>query len=373
MSATPAVAPNTDAPISYANDALVVLTGSATLVRRSIAIPSELRPREVLVAVSHAAQNPTDVQSLDSRAFDHAAGPCGGDTVYGCDFAGIVVGAGSEVSQVRVGDRVAALIWGGEKPNLGAYSHYAVADEAICFKIPSGLDPASAATIPLAATTAWLALFSKGCLAIDRTTSQTVLVWGGSCMYAEHAPSVGQFSIQLAAICGLDVITTCSPRNFDLVRRLGATQIFDYRDPEVVQKIQSVAPSLRYAFDTIGRESGSSVAAAECLLKAGGSKVCTVRPGRANTGGVPKEVEVTDVLVWTAFDSDHSYGEFVWPANAEDHELCAELYEKLPRWIEEGKLRPNYVLLLKGLDKVAEGFELHRRGRISAQKVVYEV
>jgi NADPH:quinone reductase-like Zn-dependent oxidoreductase len=32
--------------------------------------------------------------------------------VLGCDFAGTAVQVGSEVSRLKVGDKVAALIWG---------------------------------------------------------------------------------------------------------------------------------------------------------------------------------------------------------------------------------------------------------------------
>jgi NADPH:quinone reductase-like Zn-dependent oxidoreductase len=48
----------------------------------------------------------------------------------------------------------------GEIKGLGAYSEYTVADDAISFKLPAGVSAAEAATVPLACTTAWLALFS---------------------------------------------------------------------------------------------------------------------------------------------------------------------------------------------------------------------
>jgi len=70
----------------------------------------------------------------------------------------------------------------GEVKGVGGYSEYTLADENISFKIPSSIAPAEASTIPLAATTAWLALFSKNLLYIPRQQgTETVLVWGGSC------------------------------------------------------------------------------------------------------------------------------------------------------------------------------------------------
>ena len=109
---------------------------------------------------------------------------------------------------------------------------------------------------------------------------------------------------------GLEVITTCSEKNFDLARTLGANHVFDYRDPEIERKVAGVAPDLQYAFDTIGSSTSSATAAS---AMSGKGKLCTVRPGKANTEDVPKSVEVTDVLVWRAFLADHRYGDFFWP------------------------------------------------------------
>jgi NADPH:quinone reductase-like Zn-dependent oxidoreductase len=74
----------------------------------------------------------------------------------------------------------------GEIPGLGAYSHYCVADEKISFCLPRSILREQASTVPLAATTAWLALFSKTCLGIERVGAKgtSILVWGGSCKFA---------------------------------------------------------------------------------------------------------------------------------------------------------------------------------------------
>lgn len=220
--------------------------------------------------------------------------------------------------------------------------------------------------MPLAAGTAWLALFSKTCLNISRTekVKVSVLVWGGS-------SSVGQYTIQLARKYGLRVVTTCSPRHFDHCKELGAEHCFDYKEgDEVVGKIKEVVPGLAHVFDCVGAGESSTLAS-RCVGQEGGV-LCTVRPGKANTEGVEKRVRVTDVLVWTAFLKDHKYKSFSWPASKEDHDLAAELYEKLPKWIEEGSLVPNRSKVLPGgLNAVREGFEMHKEGKISGFKLVY--
>lgn len=267
--------------------------------------------------------------------------------MLGCDFVGECVELGSSVRRYKKGDILAGLIWGGkltavrlmprhvdisiilgEIKGLGAYSQYTLADERISFPLSSTVSPEHASTVPLAAATAWLALFSKGSLAIDREQDKgsSVLVWGGSCKSRrtlDHQPpvillliiiaSVGLYAIQVASMYGMKVITTCSPKHADLARSYGARHVFDYKDEEVVGKIKGVAPTLRYAFDTIGNTTSSPTASQ--ALQDGIGNVCTVRPGKANTENVAPGAHVTDVLVWTAFLKDHAYGTFKWPVS----------------------------------------------------------
>lgn len=53
---------------------------------------------------------------------------------------------------------------------------------------------------------------------------------------------------------GFRVITTCSPRNFDLVKSRGADEVYDYRNiDECVKNIRaSVGDDLQYAYGCIG-------------------------------------------------------------------------------------------------------------------------
>lgn len=270
------------------------------------------------------------------------------------------------MSRYKKGDTVAALIWGGEVKGRGAYSEYTIANECIGFKVPNSILPEAAATVPLACCTAWLALFSKNCLNIDRQSGEqtSVLIWGGS-------SSVGLYAIQIARQHNFNVVTVCSPKHHEKMKSLGASHVFDYKSDDVVEQIKNAAPRTQYIFDTIGDKS-SSATASQTLGGAGGT-LCTVRPGKANTEGVSSRTTVTDVLVWTAFLKDHEYKEFKWPANKDDHKLSAELFENLPQWLEDGTIRPNEPKVLRGLEKVPEGFQEYRDGNISGYKIVYSI
>ncbi|KAK9779299.1 hypothetical protein SCAR479_03781 [Seiridium cardinale] len=340
--------------------ALVVRGGDGhhTLTKDTIDVPSPA-PNQALVKVLYAAQNPTDVQSFDTGVASDGA-------VLGCDFTGTVEAIGSNVTKLKKGDTVAGLVWGGESKGVGAFGEYTLADEKISFRVPDGVALPEATTVPLAACTAWLALFSKECLAINRhpDSETTVLVWSGS-------SSVGRFAIQLAALCGLRVITTCSPKHADALKSFGAQHVFDYHDPEVVAKIKKVAPDLKYVFDTIGTKD-SSTSASEAIAEPGGT-LCTVRPGRANTENVTSRTKVTDVLVWTAFLKEHRYGEFYWPPDKADHELCAQFFEELPEWLLGGRVKPSVPSEKQGLDSIREGFQEHRNGKVSGYKIIYKL
>ncbi|KAL2076012.1 hypothetical protein VTL71DRAFT_955 [Oculimacula yallundae] len=332
------------------------------LVAEDLKLP-EITKTQVLVKIANSSLNPTDVQSLDGDAFGDGA-------VLGCDFAGVVEKVGSEVTRYKVGDKISALIWGGEIEGLGAYSTYCVAEDPISFKVPSGLDFASASTVPLAANTAWLALFSKGSLNIPRnkTSGTSLLVWGGS-------STVGAYTIQLAKKLGFNIVTTCSPRNFDVVKKHGAAHAFDYNDPKVVENIAKAVHDLAYAFDCIGNDSSSTMSGQAMRSKEGGV-ICTVRPGKAFTENVPKNVKVTDVLVFTAFLKPHVYKKvYKWDANPGDHALSKELYEKIPEWIQDGSLVPQKPRDMGKLsvDALKEAMELNRQGKVSNEKLCFQV
>jgi hypothetical protein len=146
--------------------------------------------------------------------------------------------------------------------------------------------------------------------------------------------------------------------------------VLDYSDPDVIHKIQSIEPNLHYVFDTIGNKNSSALAANAIEGK---GKLCTVRPGKMYTEDVQDEVEVSDVMVWTGLGMEVRYGESFWPVNEEDQDLVAELFEKIPIWIEQGVFKGNQTRVLEGLESVGRGFQMFRDGEVSGFKVVYRL
>jgi NADPH:quinone reductase-like Zn-dependent oxidoreductase len=136
---------------------------------------------------------------------------------------------------------------------------------------------------------------------------------------------VGIFTIQIAKMYGFNIVTTCSPRNFDIVKSHGAKHVFNYSDKDVVKQITDAVPDLAYAFDCIGNPTSSNLSAQAMGDKKG--VICTVRPGKQHTENVPKNIEVTDVLIFTAFLKPHVYKVvFHWPVSI----LCRFFMLQLP-------------------------------------------
>ncbi|KAJ4373998.1 hypothetical protein N0V83_002737 [Neocucurbitaria cava] len=196
-------------------------------------------PDEIITKNRAVAINPVDwiLQDLGtSMAFGWIKYPF----IFGHDVAGEVVQVGSKVTRFRIGDRVVGqALSTDDKVNNAAYGGfqlYTVLLERTTSPIPDSLSFESASVLPLGLATAAAALFQKDHLGLQypqlepKPTGKTLLVWGGS-------TSVGCNAIQLAVAAGYEVFSTSSPKNFDLLKSLGASEVFDYKDPAVINDI----------------------------------------------------------------------------------------------------------------------------------------
>jgi NADPH:quinone reductase-like Zn-dependent oxidoreductase len=91
---------------------------------------------------------------------------------------------------------------------------------------PGTLDPVEAASVPLAALTAWQALFDHAHL----LPGQKILIHGG-------AGGVGTFAVQIARWHGAHVIATAAGSSADLVKGLGAQRVIDYKTEKFEEEV----------------------------------------------------------------------------------------------------------------------------------------
>ena len=145
----------------------------------------------------------------------------------------------------------------------GGYAEHAVIDESLAAYLPDDADLVAAASIPLAAGTAWEVL-SK----LDHPGS-TMLVVGAS-------GGVGLFLLQLASAQGIKVIGVGRERNHDLMRSYGATACVDYRSPDAIATAVELAGG---AFDSIADLVGGPLTAmAQPHLRADGTIAAIAAP-----------------------------------------------------------------------------------------------
>jgi NADPH:quinone reductase-like Zn-dependent oxidoreductase len=151
--------------------------------------------------------------------------------VPGSDLAGEVVAVGSGVSRFKAGDKVVSLFkpkWlrgvpsreairgtlGGPLP--GVLAEYVLLSEHGALAYPDYLTAAEASTLPVAAVTAWVALFAHGNL----KPGETVLVQGSG--------GVSLFALQLAVAHGARVLATSrNPGKIAGLKQLGAAEVID--------------------------------------------------------------------------------------------------------------------------------------------------
>ncbi|WP_343717386.1 NADP-dependent oxidoreductase [Inquilinus sp.] len=194
----------------------------------------EVGPDEVLIRVAAASINPLDLKLIGGGLDTYF--PLSFPYALGTDLAGIVERAGPLAARWRPGDRVIARP---DPVRGGAFAEFAAVPAAWIAPAPTTLPLTTAAGLPTAAGTAWQALFETAHL----KAGQTVLVHAG-------AGGVGSAAVQLARVAGARVVATGSGANAELLRRLGAAQVIDYRTEDFAAQLRDVDVVL----DTIGGE-----------------------------------------------------------------------------------------------------------------------
>ena len=207
---------------------------------------------QVLVDVEAAALNPLDPALRAGHA--RALMPLQLPATLGGDVAGVVAAVGPDVTGFAVGDRVygnAYTLLGGS----GAIAEQALVESRHLAPIPGDLGFADAASMPVAGTTAVEAI-DHG---LRLRPGQTVLISGGS-------GAVGSAAVQLAVHRGAHVATTAGGDGVDLVRGLGAHEVFDRATTDFSERLHDVDAVL----DTVG---GASLEKSYAVLRRGGTLV----------------------------------------------------------------------------------------------------
>ena len=210
---------------------------------------------EVLVRVGATAVIATELTW--DETYQTPAGTPRQFPIPGHDLSGVVAEVGDGVTEFAIGDMVYALLAFGRD---GAETEYTIALPGELAPRPHTLDDTQAAAVPLAALTAWQALFIHA----ELTKEKSVLIHGA-------AGGVGTYAVQLARWAGARVIATASARNGDFLRELGAEQVIDY----ATTPFEDVVHDVDVVFDMVG---GETLARSWQVVKPGGVIVSVVSP-----------------------------------------------------------------------------------------------
>ena len=189
------------------------LDGPAVMRVVDVPVPV-VGPDEVLVKVGAAGVNFADVMQTRGT-YDGGPKP---PYVAGFEAAGSVVALGEDVTRVAVGDHVI-----GTGP--GAFAEYMVMAADAVVPVPAGWSDEEALGLVLNWATALVSLRLGQLRAGD-----FVLIHAA-------AGGVGQAAVRIARYYGASVIATASAAKHDVVRRLGADHVIDYRNADLVAEV----------------------------------------------------------------------------------------------------------------------------------------
>jgi NADPH:quinone reductase-like Zn-dependent oxidoreductase len=277
----------------------------------------------VLIEVHGASINPVD--NFIRAGYMKEYLPISFPHTMGYDVSGVIVELGSKVSNFKKGDEVYSRPTG----NIaGTIADYTVVNEKEIALKPVNITHEEAASIPLAGLTAWQALTSKGNL----QKGQKVLIHAGS-------GGVGSLAIQMAKQLGAYVASTTSTTNVDMVKKLGADEIIDYKE----ENFEDVLSEYDLVIDMMG---GEILEKSFKILKKGGTLI-SIKGQDSNE--LAKKYGVH-------FDSF-----FMWPSG--------DMLNQFNRFISDGVLKP-VIDRSYSIDQIQEAYDYLQTGRVKGKVVI---
>lgn len=283
-------------------------------------------PDEVLIAVRCASVIPGDWKVRAGHLQEMF--PLDLPTIPGRDGAGIVAAIGAECDWANVGD---ALCFVTEHVEPGSYTERVTRPRRMTVPKPPGTDFAEASAMIHAGVCAWIGLVETAAIQPGRN----VLIHAG-------AGAIGGMAVQIARHVGCHVTATCSAKNADYVRGLGADRVvaYDREDFSAVVSGQDVV------FDLVGGD----IHERSCrVLKQGGTIVWLIAS--------PFE------------DVSSTYGVICKQALIHDRR---ETLERVADAVASGVLTPQ-VSRIMPMAQAAEAHRILERGENSRGRIILDI
>jgi NADPH:quinone reductase len=281
--------------------------GIAGLALADIPRPKPSRS-EILVRVEAAALNFSDLLMIDDRYQIRPERPF----VPGQEIAGTVIAADDDTG-FAVGERVAS------KVITGGLAEFALVRSDMGLRAPAGFSTEAAATLPVAYTTAIVAL-----------TECTTVASGETVLVLAAAGGVGLAAVEVARHLGARVIAAAGGEDkCQLARMHGAHEAIDYRDaawPDLVRRLTDQA-----GVDIIVDPIGGAYSAAALRLMNWGARLLVVG---FSTGEIP-QIPANRLLLRRA----SAIG--VYWSHERDGPMLARVTRRLSELAQSGAIRPH--------------------------------
>lgn len=262
---------------------------------------------------------------------------------------------GEGVSGVAVGDRVVSQAGFAAGSTQNGLQEFAIAEVGAFCKIPEGTSDDEAASLPgpiLAPLVAFFSVlkipapWSAEAKGFDYEGTTILIVGGGS--------NCGRYGVQLAKLAGIGNIVVVGGNEAEL-KGLGATHVLDRHGGHdaVLARIRPVVgDDLVYAYDAVS-DPKDQVIALNALSSTKKGALARLLP----TG----LIDETKVIGKTAgFEVREVFG-----SSQSNPELAGEFWERLPSFLQEGKIKPVAFVVKQGLtaENVNEVLDAYRDGR----------
>tara|TARA_B100000315_G_scaffold227586_1_gene235662 strand:- start:7124 stop:8155 length:1032 start_codon:yes stop_codon:yes gene_type:complete len=283
----------------------------------------EPAPDEIRIRVHAGAVNNIDcaIRSGYGSEFFKQHGMFELPIIMGRDVSGVVDKVGVDVTQFTIGDEVYA-----SPSNRGCADYVTVKANFVALK-PRNLTHLEAASFPYVILTAWAALVDHAGLTAENTAGQKVFLPRGS-------GGVGTLAIQWMKAWGATVATTCSTKNIELVKSLGADEVFDYTKDGFEGRLQDCDVAL----DMLGYEMEQPILAT-LKVKNAARYVSIISPLMPLTveHGYDKGVEMYEAQLADRKSVQAELGrEFAWSFMQPNGSALANIAEL----IEQEKIKP---------------------------------
>jgi NADPH:quinone reductase-like Zn-dependent oxidoreductase len=304
---------------------------------------------EIVVRLRNAALNRRDV--FVTQGMYPGAKPEALPITLGSDGSGEVAAKGGDAGGPEEGAEVVinpALYWGDNPkipgkdyrilglPDDGTYAQFVKVPADHVFPKPSHLTHEEAAALPLAALTAYRALFTRGQL----QEGETVFVPG-------IGGGVATFLVQMATAAGATVfVSSGSDEKLERAKELGAEGGVNYNSEDWSKELKSMAGGVDLSVDSVGGDAFNNMIQ---LAKPGGRIVVF----GATAGPAPKVMTISIALknldvFGTAMGNAQEFGDML--EFYEKHDLHPVINETFP--LEEATTAQQHMEEGKGIGKI---------------------